>query len=53
LKAMPILALTTIADNPFLQDNMDAGFDGFVAKLDKYRLLEQLQNVLQNRRKVI
>jgi hypothetical protein len=32
---------------------MDAGFDNFVAKLDKYQLLEQLQNVLLNRRKAI
>jgi two-component system chemotaxis sensor kinase CheA len=53
LKSIPVIALTTIASNPFLQDNMDAGFDGYVVKLDKYRLLEQLQNVLKSRRKAI
>ncbi|SEB52621.1 chemotaxis protein CheW [Paenibacillus sp. GP183] len=53
LKVIPVIALTTIATNQYLQDNMDAGFDDFVAKLDKYRLLEQLQNVLQTRRKAI
>jgi two-component system chemotaxis sensor kinase CheA len=53
LKATPVIALTTIATNQHLQDNMDAGFDNFAAKLDKYQLLEQLQNVLLNRRKAI
>jgi two-component system chemotaxis sensor kinase CheA len=53
LKAIPVIALTTIATNQYLQDNMDAGFDDFVTKLDKYQLLEKLQNILQNRRKAI
>jgi len=53
LERLPIIAVTSRADEPSVKKGLDAGFDFYEIKLDKEQLLEKIALAFQKRRDAV
>ena len=53
LKDLPVMAVTSLADDIDAQKGLEEGFTQWEAKLDKDRLLEKLSNMLKTEKEMV